>query len=240
MDALSEVLRVVKLDSAIFLNAEFSEPWCLSSPDARVLAPMLTKTEHVIVYHLLADGRAYVELKDGSRIALSAGDLVTFPHGDGHLLGKSDDTVAYAKGSKAAEQNPLWDLDKDGQVTVGELKDVIPSARNRAGQFNMEADAAMNGTPRQRPAAAPGMSLPSIGFYADRPVTIAGEGGRLALEEKAWGESPLFHPEADVAGILRTDRESVLVAKEKVLLAHAPEREPLVREGGLAAVGPVR
>jgi len=84
------------------------------------------------------------------------------------------------------------------------------------------------------------MSFPSIGFYADRPVTIAAEEGRLALEEKAWGESPLFQAEADVAAILRTDRESVLVVKEKVLEAHAPDREPLLREDGLAVVGPVR
>ena len=41
MDALSELLRVIKLDSAIYFNAEFSEPWCLASPESRVLAPVL-------------------------------------------------------------------------------------------------------------------------------------------------------------------------------------------------------
>jgi AraC-like DNA-binding protein len=88
MDALSEILRVSKLDSAIFLNARFSEPWCLASPEARALAPILARgTEHVIIYHLLCEGRAYVELQNGERVALSAGDLVTFPHGHGHLLG---------------------------------------------------------------------------------------------------------------------------------------------------------
>jgi 4-amino-4-deoxy-L-arabinose transferase-like glycosyltransferase len=90
------------------------------------------------------------------------------------------------------------------------------------------------------PVVVLGMSLPSIAFYGDAPVTIAGERGRLALEEQAWGESPLFQPEADIGLILRTDRERVLVVKEKVLLALAPEREPVVREAGLAAVGPVR
>jgi AraC-like DNA-binding protein len=88
MDALSEVLRVIKLDSAIYFNAEFSEPWCLASPEARTLAPILARTDgHVIIYHLLCEGRAYVQLQDGERVALSAGDLVTFPHGHGHLLG---------------------------------------------------------------------------------------------------------------------------------------------------------
>ena len=87
MDALSAVLRVINLESAIFFNAEMSEPWCLLSPEAQTLAPVLARgPRHVIIYHLLTEGHAYVEL-DGERVALAAGDIVTFPHGHGHLLG---------------------------------------------------------------------------------------------------------------------------------------------------------
>jgi AraC-like DNA-binding protein len=42
---------------------------------------------HVIIYHFLFEGRAYAELEEGERVALSAGDIVTFPHGHGHFLG---------------------------------------------------------------------------------------------------------------------------------------------------------
>jgi AraC-like DNA-binding protein len=88
VDALSEVLRVIRLDSAIYFNAEFSEPWCLASPESRVLVPALAPGGgHLIIYHLLCDGRAYVELSDGERVPLVPGDLVTFPHGHGHRLG---------------------------------------------------------------------------------------------------------------------------------------------------------
>ena len=88
MDALSDVLRVIKIDSAIFLNGEFSEPWCVSTPESCALAPMLARGPgQVIIYHLLCEGRAHVQLPDGSRIALSAGDLITFPHGHEHVLG---------------------------------------------------------------------------------------------------------------------------------------------------------
>ena len=31
MDVLSEVLKAVKLDGALFYNAEFSAPWCARS-----------------------------------------------------------------------------------------------------------------------------------------------------------------------------------------------------------------
>jgi AraC-like DNA-binding protein len=88
MEALSEILRVIRLDSAIYFNAEFSEPWCIASPEACTLAPMLARgAGHVIIYHFLSEGRAYAQLHDGERVALSAGDIVTFPHGHAHVLG---------------------------------------------------------------------------------------------------------------------------------------------------------
>jgi AraC-like DNA-binding protein len=88
MDALSEVLRAIRLDSAIYINAELSAPCCLATPESRLLAPILASGQgHVIIYHLISEGRAYVQLADGERVGLSAGDIVTFPHGDSHLLG---------------------------------------------------------------------------------------------------------------------------------------------------------
>ena len=88
MEAVAEILRVIKLDSAIYLNAEFSEPWCIASPKASALAPLLVRGDaHVIIYHLLCEGRAYFEIEDGQRVGLSAGDLVALPHGHGHKMG---------------------------------------------------------------------------------------------------------------------------------------------------------
>src|SRR5215467_10481292 len=87
MDVLSEVLKVVKLQGAMFYNGEFSSPWSLCSPPSGTVAPYLAPgAEHVIIYHLLTEGRASARLMDGERIALEAGDLVIFPHGDAHVL----------------------------------------------------------------------------------------------------------------------------------------------------------
>jgi AraC-like DNA-binding protein len=100
VDALSEVLRVIRLDSAIFFNAEFSEPWCLVSPESRLLASELAPGGgHVIIFHLLCDGRAYVELDTGERVPLVAGDLVTFPHGHEHRLGSGATVPSIDAGS---------------------------------------------------------------------------------------------------------------------------------------------
>jgi len=49
MDALSEILRVIRLDSAVYINAELSAPCCLATPHSRLLAPMLARRGgHVI------------------------------------------------------------------------------------------------------------------------------------------------------------------------------------------------
>lgn len=88
MDVLSEVLRVVRLEGALFFNAEFSAPWCLSSARSADVAPYLSvAADHLIIYHFLTEGRAYARLADGSREELTAGDIVIFPHGDAHFLG---------------------------------------------------------------------------------------------------------------------------------------------------------
>jgi AraC-like DNA-binding protein len=88
MDVLSEVLRVVRLEGALFFNAEFSAPWCISEPLSTDIAPYLpTGARHLILYHFLTEGRAYVRLPDGRTEELKAGDIVIIPHGDAHLLG---------------------------------------------------------------------------------------------------------------------------------------------------------
>ena len=88
MDALSEVLKIVKLRGALFFNAEFSAPWCVASSQSSQVAPLLCPgAGHVIIYHYLTDGRAYAQLPDGSRRDLGSGDVVIFPHGDAHTLG---------------------------------------------------------------------------------------------------------------------------------------------------------
>lgn len=87
MDVLSEVLSAVRLRGALFFNAEFSAPWCISSSGAVGIAPYLPfKDAHLIMFHFLTEGRAYAALED-QRVELSAGDIVVLPGGDSHFLG---------------------------------------------------------------------------------------------------------------------------------------------------------
>jgi AraC-like DNA-binding protein len=87
MDVLSEVLKVVKLQGAMFYNGEFSSPWSFCSPPSHMVAPyVVPEARHLIIYHLLTEGRASARLVDGERVILDAGDIVVFPHGDAHFL----------------------------------------------------------------------------------------------------------------------------------------------------------
>ena len=89
VDALSEVLKALRLTSGIYLKAEFTAPWCIdSSPSREDLEDILPGAEQVALYHLLTEGSCRASLPDGSAaVELGVGDLILFPQGDGHLMG---------------------------------------------------------------------------------------------------------------------------------------------------------
>lgn len=86
MDVLSEMLRVIRLDGALFFNAELSSPWCLREPASAEIARLLSPGGRVILYHFVLDGRLVARLPGQSRVKLCPGDIVVFPHGDQHFL----------------------------------------------------------------------------------------------------------------------------------------------------------
>src|SRR5262245_48585828 len=87
MDAFSEILSGVKLNGAVFFTAEFSAPWGFSSPASNKLTEMIAPgAEHLVLYHLVIEGGAVIELADGQSTELKPGDIVIFPQGDAHHM----------------------------------------------------------------------------------------------------------------------------------------------------------
>jgi AraC family transcriptional regulator, alkane utilization regulator len=87
MDALSEVLRLVRLTGAVFLDAELSAPWAVQSPPSHVLAQaMMPEADHMIEYHLVVEGHCFIKVADEPPIKLEQGDLVMVPRGDSHRM----------------------------------------------------------------------------------------------------------------------------------------------------------
>ncbi len=88
MDALSEVLKTIRLTGAAFFASELRAPWSIVAPPSRAIAEaLMPEADHVVPYHLITAGRCAVRLLDGPTIALAAGDVVMFPNGDHHRLG---------------------------------------------------------------------------------------------------------------------------------------------------------
>ena len=88
MDALSEVLRTIRLTGAAFFASELKAPWSIVAPSSRAIADaLMPAADHVVPYHLVTAGRCVVKLLDGPPIDLAAGDVVMFPTGDHHMLG---------------------------------------------------------------------------------------------------------------------------------------------------------
>jgi AraC-like DNA-binding protein len=87
MDAFSEILSGVRLSGAVFFTAEFSTPWGFSAPASKMMAAMIAPgATHLVLYHLVVDGGAVVEMADGQSFELKPGDVVIFPHGDPHQM----------------------------------------------------------------------------------------------------------------------------------------------------------
>lgn len=88
MDALSDVLRVVRLTGAVFMDAEFTAPWCVGEPaGVEVCVQHLPDAQHVVIYHLVTEGSCQVALPGETPRAARAGDLVIIPGGEAHALG---------------------------------------------------------------------------------------------------------------------------------------------------------
>src|SRR3954454_11882584 len=80
-DALSDVLKSVRLEGAVYLNAEFTAPWCIRGEcGVASLRQRLAGAEQVAYFHFLTEGECKVRLVDGDEaLHAVAGDLVLFP-----------------------------------------------------------------------------------------------------------------------------------------------------------------
>ncbi len=97
MDAVSDVLRVLRLGGAVYLNGEFTAPWCtLTHLDSGLCASFLPPSERVVSFHLITEGSCWAQLANDphSAIQLHAGELVVIPQGEAHILGSALDLPA--------------------------------------------------------------------------------------------------------------------------------------------------
>jgi hypothetical protein len=89
-DPLSEVLRAVRLTGGVFLDAQFTAPWCvLSKITAEDCRFALAAATQVIAYHFIIDGRLILTVEGERPIEVRAGEVVLLPRNDAHTLASS-------------------------------------------------------------------------------------------------------------------------------------------------------
>jgi AraC-like DNA-binding protein len=100
-DVVPEVLDLVRLTGAIFLQADFRSPWAYWAPPGQDFAEaMLPGAGSLVLFHIIGEGRCWISLEDGARHELSHGDVVVMPYGDPHTIGSPE----------AAEPVPITEL----------------------------------------------------------------------------------------------------------------------------------
>jgi AraC-like DNA-binding protein len=88
LDALSELLRTVRLTGAVFLDVEFRDPWCIRSRGvfARRLMP---DAERFIDYHFVVEGTCLARIDEAEAVRLEAGNVLVIPSGEPHVMGSA-------------------------------------------------------------------------------------------------------------------------------------------------------
>lgn len=88
MDALSELLRVVRFSGGLFLEANFRAPWCVRSHiSAEDCQPRVQPGSALLAFHYVLDGDMQVRLGKEEPRPASAGKIILLSHNDPHLLG---------------------------------------------------------------------------------------------------------------------------------------------------------
>lgn len=124
--AFSTALERLRLEGAIFLRAEYRDPWSYISLSGRQTANLLRPgTERVVLFHLIATGTAWVEVAGEARHWASAGDVIVLPYGDQHRMGGVAEATSVPL--HTIMEGPPWDrmpVIRHGG-TGGELTNIV-------------------------------------------------------------------------------------------------------------------
>lgn len=121
MDVLSDVLRVVRLTSAVFFTAKFSAPWSIQSPPADQLARSLKlRAESIALFHVLVEGQCWISMEGEAPLRMEARDVIIFPHGDAHVMsshiGAKPRAIGTLLPSQLSEEIPQLDYGGGGET----------------------------------------------------------------------------------------------------------------------------
>ncbi|MGH3357778.1 MAG: AraC family transcriptional regulator [Nocardioidaceae bacterium] len=88
---LATMLSQLHLRGAIFLRGDYSEAWAYESlPSSDAAAILAPEAERVLLFHVVATGRCWIETEPGKPHWASAGDVIVLPYNAEHRMGGTD------------------------------------------------------------------------------------------------------------------------------------------------------
>jgi AraC-like DNA-binding protein len=89
-DTLSDVLRSVRLRSAVFFFVSGEGNWVAEAPASKEIADaVMPDAEHVIEYHVVTAGECWAAIAGEPPRKLKRGDIILLPQGDAHVVSSS-------------------------------------------------------------------------------------------------------------------------------------------------------
>jgi AraC-like DNA-binding protein len=110
MDLLADVLRTVRLTGGVFLDAQLTAPWCVSSKTfADDCGLYVAKPVQIIAYHVVIAGSMLASVEGEKPVEVVAGEIVLVPRNETHILGS-------ATGIRAVSGRELVQFGADGSL----------------------------------------------------------------------------------------------------------------------------
>lgn len=115
MDALSDVLRVVRLTGGVFLDARFTAPWSLAGRvEPEEIRAFVERPQGVIGFHYVVSGRMIVTAQGGAPIEVTGGEIILTPRNDLHTLASALNLTTVSAGAIMAEGAGIGSLEHGG------------------------------------------------------------------------------------------------------------------------------
>ncbi len=89
--AARELMAALHVSSAVFLEADFTAPWCIMAQvGPEDCAPFAPVPRHLIAYHCVTEGELVVRLDEAEPLRVGEGQIVILPRNDPHVLGSEE------------------------------------------------------------------------------------------------------------------------------------------------------
>ena len=106
-DALTEMLRGLRLDGVEYGRCRMATPWATAFPE-----------QEAARFHFIGVGQAKLLKPSGEWLTLTCGDAVLLPRGHAHVLGSGEDVDWSARGGSEVAR-PLEGGDDQGAAAIG-------------------------------------------------------------------------------------------------------------------------